>query len=91
MTPWLLITGLTAAINLSAFVLVRGRWDRLAAFLAVAALAGAGIGDLLGGRLGFSALRIGDYHFAAASIAAQLAMLATVLLAGLLPARRAEP
>ncbi len=90
MTPWILLTVLTTAINLSAFILVRGRWGRMALTLALAALVGTIVGDLVGGRLGLDLLRIGDYHFAAASVAAQLAMLVAALLSALLPARSVQ-
>jgi len=43
--------------------------------------------DLLGGAIGFDLLRIGDMHVLAASIVAQLLMLAVTLLSALGPVR----
>lgn len=87
MTPWLVLTAFTAAINLCLFILVRGRWDRLVPALFMAAVVGAVIGNAVGDRTDMGP-RIGDYHVAVASVTAQLAMLATTLLAVLLQARR---
>ena len=87
MTPWMVLTAFTAAINLSLFILVRGRWDRLVPPLFLAALVGAVVGNAVGDRADLGP-RIGDYHVAVASVTAQLAMLATTLLAVLLQARR---
>jgi hypothetical protein len=85
MTPWLLITVLLAAINLAAFLVLRGRWGRVVLALAVASLLGTAAGDAVGGATGMEVLRMGDYHLLAASIGAQLLMLGTLLLAALLP------
>jgi hypothetical protein len=86
LSPWPVLVGLTAVANLAAFVAVRGRWDRLVLLLAIAALSGAAAGDAVGAATGLDLLRIGDFHAAAASIGAQLAMLVVSLLAALLPA-----
>lgn len=85
MSPWVVLVAFTAAINLLVFVAVRGRWGRIVAVLAVAGAAGTAAGDAVGGRIGLDLVRIGDFHVVAASIGAQLAMLATVLLAALAP------
>jgi len=45
------------------------------------------IGNAIGQRLGIDLLRIGDFQMGAASIAAQLAMLAVVLLGAMGPVR----
>jgi hypothetical protein len=90
MSPWPLLLLLTAVLNLALFVMVRGRWDRLVPLLALAAVAGAATGTAVGGRVGIDVLRIGDFSFLAASVTAQLAMIAAVLLTTLGPARRAE-
>jgi len=90
MTPWMVLTAFVAAINLAAFTALRGRWDRRLLVLAVASLAGTIIGDAIGSRTGLEVVRIGDFHLVAASVAAQLAMLATDLLAHLGPARPLE-
>ena len=87
MTPWLVLTAFTAAINLSLFILVRGRWDRLVPALLLAALVGAAFGSTVGDRTELGP-RIGDYHVVVATVMAQFAMLATTLLAVLLQARR---
>jgi hypothetical protein len=89
-SPWPLLTALLALINLAAFVALRGRWDRLVPLLAVAALLGAVGGDAVGGATALEPLPLGDFHPVAASIGAQLLMLAVVLLAGLAPARKRE-
>lgn len=81
---------MTAAINLTAFIALRGRWDRMLPLLAGAALIGAMAGNAIGQRTGLEVVRIGDFHLGAASVVAQLAMLATDLLAHLAPSRQAE-
>ena len=86
MIAWLILVAFTAAINLFLFVAVRGRWGRLVPLLAVASLAGTMAGNEVGRRLGLDLLRIGSFELVASSIAAQLAMLATLLLAALAPA-----
>ncbi len=88
MTPWVLLTVLVAGINLAAFVALRGRWDRVVWLLALAALLGTAAGDLLGRATGLEVLRLGDFHVVAASVAAQLAMLATLLLGAMAPGSR---
>ena len=86
MIAWLILVALTAAINLFSFVALRGRWGRLVPFLALAALCGTVAGNEVGRRLALDVLRIGSFDFLAASVGAQLAMLATLLLAALVPA-----
>ena len=86
MITWLILVAFTAAINLFLFVAVRGRWGRLVPLLAIASLAGTMAGNEVGRRLGLDLLRIGNFELVASSIAAQLAMLATLLLAALAPA-----
>lgn len=86
LTPWLLLTVIVAGMNWAAVLAVRGRWGRISVVLALAAVAGAVAGNAIGARTGLELIRIGDYHLLAASVGAQLAMLATLLLAGLLPA-----
>ena len=90
MSPWPLLLLLTAVLNLALFIVIRGRWDRLVPLLALAAVAGTATGNAIGGRVGIEALQIGEFSFLAASAIAQLAMIATVLLTTLGPARRAE-
>ena len=51
------------------------------------ALLGTVIGNAIGARTGLELVRIGDFHVVAASLGAQLAMLATDLLAQLGPQR----
>ena len=79
-----------AAINLFLFVAVRGRWGRLVPALGLASLIGTVLGDAVGGRIGVELLRIGDFHVVAASVAAQVAMLATTLLTALGPVRTTD-
>ncbi|HEX2195097.1 MAG TPA: hypothetical protein VHK63_09110 [Candidatus Limnocylindria bacterium] len=85
MTPWLLLTALVALINWSAFLVLRGRWGGMALALAAAALVGTAAGDAVGSFTGLELLLIGDYHLVAASVGAQLLMVATLLAAALLP------
>jgi hypothetical protein len=87
MTPWLLLTAFTATLNLLAFIWIRGRWGRLVPFLALASVLGAMLGNAIGERIGFDLLRIGDFRLLAASIVAQLAMLAVVLFGTMAPRR----
>ena len=87
MTPWMVLTAFVAAINLTIFVALRGRWDRRVMVLLLASLLGTAIGNAIGARTGLELVRIGDFHLLAASLGAQLAMLATDLLAQLGPSR----
>ena len=87
MTPWMVLTVLIAAINLTAFTALRGRWDRRLLMLFVASLLGTATGNAIGARTGLELVRIGDFHLVAACLGAQLAMLATDLLAQLGPTR----
>jgi hypothetical protein len=88
--PWLIWYPALALINLLVFVAIRGRWGRIVLLLGLASLAGVVIGDWLGGRLGLELLRIGDMNVIAASIGAQLLMVAVTLLAALGPVRIAD-
>ena len=85
MTPWMVLTVLVAAINLTAFTAMRGRWDRRLLALGLASLLGTLAGNAIGQRIGLQLLRIGDFQLLAACVAAQLAMLVTNLLANLVP------
>jgi hypothetical protein len=87
MPPWLIWVPLLALVNLFVFLAIRGRWGRIAWALAVASVVGVVIGDLVGGAIGFDLLRIGDMHVLAASVVAQLFMLAVTLLSALGPVR----
>lgn len=85
MTPWLVLSVLVALANLFAFLLVRGRWGPLVPFLALAGLIGTMAGNAIGDRTGLELIRIGDFALLAASVGAQLGMLAVVLLAAMGP------
>ncbi len=85
--PWLVWVPLLALINLLVFVAIRGRWGRIVLALGLASVAGVVIGDWVGERLGLELLRIGDMHVVAASVGAQLFMIAATLLAALGPVR----
>ena len=85
MTPWLVVSALVALANLCAFVLIRGRWGRLTVALGIASLVGTMVGAAIGDRVGFDLLRIGDVSVVAASLGAQLAMLAALLLSAMGP------
>jgi hypothetical protein len=88
--PWLVWVPLLALINLLVFLTIRGRFGRIVWVLALAAVIGVIIGDLVGERIGLDLLRIGEMHVVAASIAAQLLMLVVTLLAALGPIRVEE-
>ena len=85
--PWLVWVPLLALINLLVFVAIRGRWSRIVLVLGLAAVGGVVIGDWVGERLGLELLRIGDMHVIAASLGAQVLMVAVTLLAALGPVR----
>ena len=85
--PWLVWVPLLALVNLFAFIAVRGRWGRSVPVLFVAAAAGIVVGNEVGRLTGLELLRIGDMHLVAASVAAQLLMVAVTLLAALGPVR----
>jgi uncharacterized protein YcfJ len=87
MPPWLIWVPMLALINLLVFIAVRGRWGRSVLGLAVAAVIGVVIGDQVGERTGLELLRIGDMHIVAASVAAQVLMVAVSLLSALGPIR----
>ena len=87
MPPWLIWVPLLALINLLVFVTIRGRWGRSFWLLAAAAVIGVVIGDQVAGRIGLDLIRIGEMHVLGASVAAQLFMLAVVLLGALGPVR----
>jgi hypothetical protein len=93
--PWAIWTVLVAAINLTLFIAIRGRWGRQALVLALAALAGTAAGNAVAGLVGFDLLVFGEFHLAAAIIGAQLALVTTAALATLLspaddPSRRRD-
>lgn len=90
MTPWIVLTALVAAINLLVFIAVRGRWGRLVPLLALTSLAGTLAGNAIGGRTGLELVRIGDFHLLAASVTAQLGMLAVTLLSLVWPVRLSD-
>jgi hypothetical protein len=78
---------LLALANLLVFVAIRGRWGRIVLALLVASMIGVILGDAVAGATGLEVLRIGDMHVVAASIGAQLLMLAVTLLAAIGPVR----
>lgn len=95
MVPWAIWTVLVAAINLTLFIAIRGRWRPQAVVLAVAALIGTAVGNALAGLVDFDLLVFGEFHLAAAVIGAQMALVATAALATLLsspdgPSRRRD-
>ncbi len=90
MPPWLVWVTLLALMNLMVFVAIRGRWGRSVLVLAVVSVIGVVGGDLVAGRTGLEVLRIGDMHVVAASVGAQLLMLAVSLLSALGPIRVEE-
>jgi hypothetical protein len=90
MTPWMVLVAFVAAINLTAFTALRGKWDRRFFLLGLASLLGTVAGNAIGARTGLELVRIGDFNLLAASLAAQLAMLVTDLLGHLGPTRDVE-
>ena len=88
MGPWVVLTAFVAAINLFVFIAVRGRWGRLVPVLALASVLGALVGNAVGERTGLELVRIGDFNLIAASVLAQLAMLAVILLSAIWPTAR---
>ncbi len=90
MPPWLIWVPMLALINLLLFIAVRGRWGRSVLALAVAAVIGVVIGDQVGERTGLELLRMGDMHIVAASVPAQVLMVAVSLLSALGPIRVEE-
>ena len=70
MTPWMLLTVFVAAINLTIFTALRGRWDRRLLVLFLASLLGTATGNAIGARTGLELVRIGDFHLLAACLAA---------------------
>lgn len=90
MTPWMVLTLFTAAINLFVFIFLRGRWGRVVFALALAALVGTVIGHAAGEVMRLHLFRIGDFNLLSASVGAHLAMLATLLLGVALQERRVE-
>lgn len=90
MTPWMVLVAFVAAINLTAFIALRGKWDRRVPLLALASLIGTIAGNAIGARTGLELVRIGDFNLVAACLVAQLAMLVTDLLGHLGPSRDVE-
>ena len=90
MPPWLIWVPILALINLLLFIAVRGRWGKSVLVLAVAAVVGVVVGDQVAGRTGLEVLRIGDMHLVAASVSAQILMVAVSLLSALGPIRLEE-
>ena len=88
--PWLIWVPLLALFNLLVFLTIRGRWGRSVVPLAIAAVAGVVLGDQVAARTGLEVLRIGDMHVVAASVMAQVLMLAVALLGALGPIRVEE-
>jgi hypothetical protein len=90
MPPWVVWVPLLAALNLFVFLAIRGRWGRIVLALAVASVAGVAAGDWAASVTGLEIVRIGDMHVVAASVGAQLLMVAVTLLAALGPVRIEE-
>ena len=90
MSPWVPLIIFVAVLNLLGFIIVRNRWGSITVLLLLAAIGGAVAGDLIGARTGLEPFRLGDVHVVMASIGAQLAMIAVVLLAALGPDRFEE-
>ncbi|MGI8659085.1 MAG: hypothetical protein ACR2K4_10035 [Candidatus Limnocylindria bacterium] len=90
MPPWLVWVPLLALINLLVFVAIRGRWGRSVLVLGAASLVGVVIGDQVAAGTGLEIIRIGDMHLVAASVGAQLLMVAVSLLSALGPIRVEE-
>lgn len=87
MPPSLVWVPALSLINLLVFVAIRGRWGRSVLVLGVAALIGVVVGDQVGEATGLELVRIGDMNVLAASVMAQLFMVAVALLSALGPIR----
>jgi hypothetical protein len=87
MVPWAIWTVLVAAISLTLFVAIRGRWGGEAPLLVVAALLGTALGNFLAGLLGIDVGVLGEYHLLGAAIGAQLALIATTAVVTLFAGR----
>ena len=90
MPPWLVWVPALSLINLLAFIAIRGRWGRSVLVLGVAAIIGVVVGDQVGEATGLELVRIGDMNVLAASVMAQLFMVAVALLSALGPIRVEE-
>ena len=88
--PWLIWVPLLALINVLVFIAIRGRWGRIVPVLMGASAVGVVLGDVIGEGIGLELLRIGDMNVLAASVVAQVLMLAVTLLAALGPIRVEE-
>lgn len=88
--PWLVWIPLLALFNLLVFLTIRPRWGRIVLALALASVLGVIAGDRVADATGLEVLRIGDMHVVAASVTAQLFMVAVTLLAALGPIRVEE-
>jgi hypothetical protein len=89
MIAWAILVLFCAGINLFVCIAVRGRWGRMVPILALASVLGTIAGNAIGERIDLHLLRIGSFEFVAASVAAQVAMLAALLLAALAPTEAA--
>ncbi|HEY7738129.1 MAG TPA: hypothetical protein VIC63_03745 [Candidatus Limnocylindria bacterium] len=84
MVPWAIWTVLVAAINLTLFVALRGRWGREAPALVIAALIGTALGNFVASLVQADILVLGEYHVVGAAIGAQVALIVTSAAATLL-------
>lgn len=87
MLPWAIWTVLLAAINLTLFVAIRGRWGGEAPILVVAALIGTALGNLVAALLDIDVVVVGEYHLLGATVGAQLALIATAAVSTLVAGR----
>jgi hypothetical protein len=88
--PWLVWIPLLALFNLLVFLTIRPRRGRTVVALALASVLGVIVGDRVADATGLEVLRIGDMHVVAASVAAQLFMVAVTLLGALGPIKVEE-
>jgi hypothetical protein len=88
MFPWAVWTVLVAAINLTLFVAIRGRWSGQLLILVVASLLGTAAGNFAAELLGFDLLVLGEFHLVGAVIGAQLALITTAAVATLVSSSR---
>ena len=87
MGPWVVWVPALGLINLLVFIAVRGRWGRSVPILFITSMAGIVVGDAVGSLTGLEIVRVGDMHIVAASVGAQLLMVAVTLLGALGPVR----
>lgn len=76
---------LVGILQVSLYVLIRGKAGQRVPILILAAFLGAWAGDALAGRLGLDPFRIGDFHLLGASVLAWVGIIVVAIVAVLGP------